>query len=86
MTAVPRSIAALTMRLHLKGFTVQEQAHLKVVQLLSDLLASLAHEELFAFQHWGLKLLKAEQPRDSLKFAKEPLPQSVVLRREIPGA
>ena len=50
-----------------------ELGHLKVIQLLGDLLASFANKELLAFEDGSLKLLKAKEARDGLKFAKEPL-------------
>ena len=54
--------------------------HLKIVELLGDLLASLPDKELLAFQDRRLKLLKAKETRDSLKLAKEPLAQPIVIR------
>ena len=59
--------------------------HLKIVELLGDLLASLPDKELLAFQDRRLKLLKAKETRDSLKLAKEPLAQPIVIRCKVSG-
>ena len=60
--------------------------HLKVVQLLGDLLASLPDKQLLAFKDGRLKLLEAKETRDGLKLAKEPLAQPIVIRGKVPGA
>ena len=62
-----------------------KRANLKVVQLLRDLLAGFAHEQLLGFQHRGLKLLKAKTPADLLKVPKEPAPHPVFLWSKVSG-
>ena len=57
---------------------------LKVVELVDDLLAGLAHEELGVLDDRGVHFLEGESLGDFAKVAKEPVPKSLIFGVNVP--
>jgi GAF domain-containing protein len=59
---------------------------LEVVELVHDLLARLAGEEVRVLEHWSVHALEAERPRDGTEVIEQPLAETEVLGVEVPCA